>query len=153
MLTFPIWQPVSVWLNFYRPLHFHFNFLPLHAASIFIITVSLRGYRLLIKLYWVIIQHCHFCLIGWHACNCGLTPLSWALQVSCCFLSPAASHSLPQQRIVGKIAGVNDKVKENKGEGMRRRRKRVAKEREGARGVSATHYPRHERLIRLIDPA
>lgn len=44
--------------------YFHFNFLPQHAAFISIITISLRGDRLLIKLYWVIIQCFHFCLIG-----------------------------------------------------------------------------------------
>ncbi len=110
---FPIWQVVSVWLNFYRPSHFHFNFPPLHAASIFIITVSLRGYWFIIKLYWVIIQSCHFCLMAQHKCDRWLTSLPLALQTSRCFLSPA-SHSLPRWRISGKIAWVDDRATENK---------------------------------------
>lgn len=93
VITFPIRQTVSIWLNFCRPLHFHSNFLPLHAASIFITAISLRGYRLLIKLYWVIIQCCHFCLIGQHA----FQPLA---HVS--FPGPArlhdASHGLERDR-------------------------------------------------------
>lgn len=141
-------------VNMTELLHFHFNFLPLHAASIFIITISLRGYWFLIKLYWVIIQRCHFCLTEERECNWRPTSLfAGPLRASRYFCGCCLSQPPSPGDCRGDSGESMMEQKENERERMRRKKRVEGKKRERESGVSATQYPRHERLIRLIDPA